>query len=95
MSRTITAIAAAAAIGFIGVSNAAADDKKFEDLDTNKDSKLSLSEYTAGKIDAEKTSAESKFKKLDANSDGSLTSDEFRKGQDDKKDQKKDEKKPQ
>lgn len=58
----------------------AADAKKapadvFTAMDADKDGKISLKEFVAGKKDAAK--AEKKFKALDKNGDGSLSKDEL------------------
>ena len=51
--------------------------KPFEEVDANKDGKISLDEFKAAMPKLDPAKAEEFFKKKDANSDGSLTPDEY------------------
>jgi Ca2+-binding EF-hand superfamily protein len=50
----------------------------FEEMDANKDGKVSLEEFkSAAPKDAPAEKVEAKFKKFDTNADGSITKEEF------------------
>ena len=71
---------------------AAAEKKTFEELDTDKDGKLTLAEFTPSAKDAEK--APKQFKKKDKDEDGFLSKEEFEAKKAKKKKKPKKEKKP-
>ncbi len=84
MKKLIIAILAVTALGgFTAMAKEKGGDqpkhqkKAFEEVDANKDGKISLDEFKAALPKLDPAKAEEIFKKKDANGDGSISADEY------------------